>query len=424
MHPEVIQAFGSVAEFGPKVAQTVAQRKLSPAAPAYWRQKIVRRENVYRGTRQQAAHWSIRLQRDGMRRWINLGTADAREAADKARDVSAYLEVNGWEATLAHFRVREAGQLAGGTVGAYLADLEGKTHLRPAMMAVYTRALRQIVAWAAGIQCTRARFSPAGAKAWQERIGRVHLRVLSPDVVRRWYTAYINASGYDAVRRRSAERSAASIIRNARALFRDCPSDPFRGVKIHDPHPKRYRSAVDPGALILEAQRDLPAQLFLALGLCLWAGLRKREADLLEWQHVDLAAGVIRITRTVHFAPKTDEGEREIDIPAAFVEILRAIARPRGFVMDGLPPRDCLYNRYRCGRTWKALAAWLRLKGIRDQKPVHSLRKESGSLIAQQYGIEAARAHLGHRDIQTTSAHYVAKKARREVTFPAQLEAP
>lgn len=31
--------------------------------------------------------------------------------------------------------------------------------------------------------------------------------------------------------------------------------------------------------------------------------------------------------------------------------------------------------------------------------------------------IEAARQHLGHRDIRTTSAHYVDKKKRIEVTL-------
>jgi len=44
--------------------------------------------------------------------------------------------------------------------------------------------------------------------------------------------------------------------------------------------------------------------------------------------------------------------------------------------------------------------------------------KESGSLIASSHGIEAARQHLGHRDIRTTSSHYVDKKRRVEVSLP------
>lgn len=48
---------------------------------------------------------------------------------------------------------------------------------------------------------------------------------------------------------------------------------------------------------------------------------------------------------------------------------------------------------------------------------MHVLRKESGSFVASKFGIEEARAHLGHRDIGTTSSHYVAKKKRIEVSF-------
>ena len=50
-----------------------------------------------------------------------------------------------------------------------------------------------------------------------------------------------------------------------------------------------------------------------------------------------------------------------------------------------------------------------------QRNAVHALRKESGSLIASSFGIEAARQHLGHRDIRTTSAHYVDTKKRVEV---------
>ncbi len=76
------------------------------------------------------------------------------------------------------------------------------------------------------------------------------------------------------------------------------------------------------------------------------------------------------------------------------------------------------YDYCRCDCAWRELNAWLRAKGVRQQKAIHSLRKESGSLIASTFGIEAARQHLGHRDIRTTSSHYVDKKKRIEVRIP------
>ena len=40
-----------------------------------------------------------------------------------------------------------------------------------------------------------------------------------------------------------------------------------------------------------------------------------------------------------------------------------------------------------------------------------------------QFGIEAARQHLGHRDIRTTSSHYVEKRKRVEVRLPIGVAA-
>ena len=67
--------------------------------------------------------------------------------------------------------------------------------------------------------------------------------------------------------------------------------------------------------------------------------------------------------------------------------------------------------------------AWLKSHGVLQQKAVHALRKESGSLVATSYGIEATRQHLGHRDICTTSAHYVEKRRRFEVQLPVTKKA-
>ena len=52
-----------------------------------------------------------------------------------------------------------------------------------------------------------------------------------------------------------------------------------------------------------------------------------------------------------------------------------------------------------------------------QQKTLHAMRKESGSVIASLHDIEAARQHLGHRDIRTTSAHYLTKRKRVEVAL-------
>lgn len=110
-----------------------------------------------------------------------------------------------------------------------------------------------------------------------------------------------------------------------------------------------------------------------------------------------------------------------IDLAPEALDVLRPFKKgsTSEFVLEGAQPNPAAtYDYYRCDCLWRDLNAWLRGKGVRQQKAIHALRKESGSLIASSHGIEAARQHLGHRDIRTTSSHYVDKKKRIEVSLP------
>ncbi|MEO6992527.1 MAG: hypothetical protein ABI273_02755, partial [Lacunisphaera sp.] len=129
----------------------------------------------------------------------------------------------------------------------------------------------------------------------------------------------------------------------------------------------------------------------------------------------------LHVRRTIYFEPKTDESERDIDLAPEALDVLRSFKKSSEseFVLEGAEARpEATYDYYRCDCTWRDLNDWLRSKGVKQKKAIHSLRKESGSLIASAYGIEAARQHLGHRDIRTTSSHYVDKKKRVEVKLP------
>ena len=202
------------------------------------------------------------------------------------------------------------------------------------------------------------------------------------------------------------------------------PANPFAGVKLKDPGPQRYHSEINPEWLLACAGRELRQELpqqYLALFLCLWAGLRRKEADLLTWEQIDFTEGLIHVRRTAHFEPKTEESQRKIDLAPEALDVLRSFKKgsQSEFVLDGSAPNlAATYDYYRCDCIWRELNAWLRGKGVRQQKAIHSMRKESGSLIASVHGIEAARQHLGHRDIRTTSSHYVDKKKRVEVKLP------
>jgi len=203
------------------------------------------------------------------------------------------------------------------------------------------------------------------------------------------------------------------------------PPSPFAGVKLKDPGPQRYQSAVNAEWLLTCAERELRKQhpqQFLALTLCLWAGLRRKEADTLTWAQIDFEAGQIQIRRTEHFEPKTEESQRTVDVAPEVLDVLRSFTKgsESEFVLAGGDANPAaMYDYYRADCTWRDLHAWLKGKGVKQQKAIHALRKESGSLVASAFGIEAARQHLGHRDIRTTSAHYVEKRKRIEVHLPS-----
>jgi hypothetical protein len=81
------------------------------------------------------------------------------------------------------------------------------------------------------------------------------------------------------------------------------------------------------------------------------------------------------------------------------------------------PPFDAPYGVYRCQDHFRALIAWLRLKGVVAKTPLHTLRKEYGSQINARYGLLAASEQLRHGGIAVTARHYVENKQRSVLGF-------
>ncbi len=429
-----------------KSGTVVAQRpgnSLARTHQKFWEPRLQQRDYINgAGVRVLVPTWQVRMQHLGRREWFNTHTANQAAAAIKARDIYLSLVSAGWEATLVRFKPDPLATAEACTLGEFLNAVQKCSHLRPRTVRIYATKLRKLVSDVAKLEAgmrkkaKRAKFDyhHGGRTTWLAMVDGQPLDVLTPDTVTAWRNSYVARVGADPVKRKSAERSAASILRAGRALFAQdvvdvlkvkLPASPFAGVKFRDPGPQRYHSEVNPELLLASAERDLRRahpQQYLGLFLCLWAGLRRREADLLMWKQVDLEQGQIYVRRTEHFEPKTEESERMIDLPAAAVEVLRTFKKgsKSEFVLEGSDPDpEATYAHYRCDCMWRDLVAWLKSKGVRQRNAVHVLRKESGSLIASSHGIEAARQHLGHRDIRTTSSHYVDKKKRVEVQIGA-----
>jgi len=426
---------------GQEVAKQSGQASPSRYHVDYWKERLYRKTFTRDGVRQEVPEWSVRLQHLGRREAFALSSTNASTAAVKAKAIATFLEANGWEATLTRFKPVMISKADVCSVGEFLADVGARSHLKPMTVRRYAVKLRKMVADIAKVdagvkgRAKRAKYDymKGGRNAWLAKVDAQSLGLLTPDVVNAWRNHYVAKAGSDPMARKSAERSAASYLRCARSLFTPevtamlhvkLPANPFAGVKLKDPGPQRYHSEINPEWLLAcagdELRQDQPQQ-YLALFLCLWAGLRRKEADLLTWAQIDFQDGLIHIRRTVYFEPKTEESQRDIDLAPEAIDVLRSFKKgsTSEFVLDGAQPNPAAtYDYYRCDCIWRDLNAWLRGKGVLQQKAIHSLRKESGSLIASAHGIEAARQHLGHRDIRTTSSHYVDKKKRVEVKLP------
>jgi len=428
---------------GPEMVQLVVQPKIvsrsSKTHPEYWKARLVRRS--YRnkeGKLVEIPEWHVRIAELKRRQWFNLGTPNQSTAATKARDIYLSLTSQGWDKTLERFKPSPGEKADCCTVGEFIKNIETSSHLRPITIRRYAVKLRKMISDIAGLEDgikEKTKFSKydyvnGGRESWRLKVESQKLNILNAESINRWRNEYIAKSNNDPLKRKSAERSAASYLRCIRALFAPdvtlalqvpLPTNPFLGVKIKEPAVMRYHSSIDPELLLISGKRELikkDSQQYLALCLCLYGGLRRKEADLLTWSQVKLETGELEIRRTIYFEPKTEDSQRNIDLSSEAIEILRDFkAKSESeFVLDGNDPRpNATYEYYRADRTWRKLNEWLRKKGVKDTKAIHMLRKESGSIMASNFGIEDARQHLGHGDIRTTSSHYVSKKARREV---------
>jgi integrase len=172
----------------------------------------------------------------------------------------------------------------------------------------------------------------------------------------------------------------------------------------------------------LSAHRKNEAFKVLILGLC--AGFRRGEIDTLQWSQVDFEKNCIWAETTdVHQLKANSHGEVPVD--PHIIALLREwkMESTTTFVLNGGEPKpDAKKTVYRANRFHKENIAWLRTKGITSNRPIHSLRKEYGSIINAQAGIHAASRLLRHKNIGLTSAVYT--DSRNKVTAGIGLKKP
>ncbi len=397
---------------------------------------------------------SCRIQMNGRREPFPLRTTNKAAAATKAARIYGDVMALGWDAALAKHKP-DAAKPKGSTVGDLLAAVSELANVRPTTLRGYTASFRRIAADVMGVEAKASRYARCGGgrESWLAAVDAVPLAKLTPDRIEAWKLRYVfTRTAGDETKARSARNSANTLLRMGKGLFAkrllklaanriSLPSPlPFDGVELFPRQSMRYVSTMNLESVLIAARDDLAqndAEAFKAFVLCLFAGLRRNEADKLRWNSIDFDTGAIRIKTQSDFAPKAETSLGDVPIDAELCAILRGLrakepkaeyvlsadAAKRIFKAARTPsaPLSLKWSKYRAAATFKRLVDWLRVHGVASRTPLHTMRKEAGSLICEKHGLFAASRFLRHADIAITAQHYTAQKERVTIGLGAML---
>src|SRR5258708_1907235 len=401
-----------------------------------WESGVFRQQYIVDGQRRLTKEWYARVQFQGKRAFFQLGTPNRAAAAAKARDIFLFLTVNGWPLTLARYKARSQSAPAADTseirVGPFL-DAVFSVCTNRSTIEGYAIAFRKVVADLFGLATDPAKFDyqSGGRDEWLAKIHGIRLSEITPAKIQEWKQSFLAAAGDDPLALRRARISVDTLLRRSRSLFsakvlRQLPLSlpsplPFDGVEFEPRQSMKYRSNFNVLDLIKLANKELrpsdpPVYMIFLLGVA--AGLRRKEIDLLEWSAFRFKENAIRVEPTQFFHPKSQDSIAEIQVDTEVMSIFREYHnKAKGtFVIpsDRIPKTVTRGDYYRCESHFASLNTWLRSKGVNTQKPLHTLRKEYGSLINKAHGIHAASKTLRHADISFTNNCY--PNSRTQVT--------
>jgi integrase len=390
-------------------------KRLPKTHKDYWKQRVEKLTYKDKATGQtvEAGQYSVRLSHLKRREYFNLSSSNRVNAGDEAKRIFNFLSANGWEATLAEYKPEADAKPEIETVGDLIEAAKEKADVRPLTFRQYLGALRRIVSGIKGFDSSDAsKFQPGGSK-WQAKVDKVKLADITAEKLQKWRKRQLDK--LNPAERKQKEVSLSSTLNQARSIWKHSGlPNPFAGLKWKQTA-KRFQPSVEAPTLLYWAEQELKdkedrREELKAFMLCLFLGLRKREADCLTWQQIDFEASKLKIQTTEFFTPKSENSERDIPVQASLLAMLSKWREgaDNTFVLHGgmaKPLEEFTY--YRAEETWKGLTTWLRSKGVDTPKPVHYLRKLAGSLMYGANDVYAAQRFLGHSDIRTTIGSYV-----------------
>jgi integrase len=150
------------------------------------------------------------------------------------------------------------------------------------------------------------------------------------------------------------------------------------------------------GKILADSHADQSESPFVlaAIGLLILTGARLMEILTLQWQHVDLQHGLLRL-------PDSKTGAKPIYLNDAAVHLLRSMPRLQGssYVIPGNKPGARLINLQ---KPWRRLRAKANLNDVR----IHDLRHSYGSMAAGTgMSLPMIGKLLGHTQASTTQRY-------------------
>ena len=394
------------------------------------------------GSRVHAANFAVEICFRGRRVKWSLETPNKESAAARAKEIYLFVQANGWEKALARYRPQTTPQIKNElTVGEFLDAVQVTGRLSAATFSDYREAFRRIVAEITGIPGSDKKRFGAEHAHWLEAIHAVKLARFTPEKIEHWKIGYLARAKADPISQRSARVSVNSYLHRAKCLFSSAilkqlpvavPEPlPFAGVQFEKRPSLKYQSNFDVRLLVRQAREELAPEkpeLFKIFVLAALVGLRRREIDLLPWTAFRADEGVLRIEATEFFRPKSEDSIADIPLEPELLALFRGYhARAKSpFVIESErdPKLGAAYLHYRCGALFEELCSWLRPHGVKTIRPLHTLRKEFGSVINRAHGIHAASRALRHASIGITAEVYVDAKLRTTSGLGPLLLAP
>jgi len=392
-----------------KSASKVQVGGASKLSARYWIARVVQ----YQG----GGFYFVQLQHAGRRMAVCLQTTDRRQASETAARVYGQVRAQGWDAALRALDPDKHRSHTGKTVGDVI-DTLNRLDMRPSTRTAYRVALQW---WA--LQVIRLqplhRNLDRFAHDYRKRIAAVPLTNMTLDRLERVRDEFIAGAGDDAIAARRARVSVKAFLRNGKAGIRaaqklgrlEMPAPtPFTGLTVAGAVSTRYVAEFDAGTMLRRASETLRTEdpiAFRVLLLALGAGLRRGEIRHLRWRSVDAANMRIRVEASGAWQAKNIQSEAAVDVDAGMIDALGTPAGPDDLVVDA-PAIDHAVR-------------WLRLQGVAGPKPLHSCRKEFGSLVAQSADLLTASRQLRHGSLAVTAAVYVESRRKAAPAIGAML---